>query len=969
MRGLAIGLRPVRRLMVATALLAAGAVTWLAPGGARAASGPALAWSAPVSLETAPFATGIALASVACPSATLCVAGDGQSDIFTSTDPGDPAPKWQQAVIGSKAASQQTQIQKILCPVVSFCLAVGTKQAGFTALTSTDPAGGASAWVPSPKVHPFEAISCASAHLCAASGKGQITVSTNPAAGTSAVWNATAVDGTANITGIACPTTSFCAAVDDAGNVLTSADPVGGASTWRITNVNVSIGFESLTCPSTAFCAASDSLGRLVYSTDPADGTSATWHRTTTPVDADCLSASFCVGIGLDNPVVFTTNNPVGGSSAWQSSDIDGTSAVNAVSCVSPALCVAVDSSGNTVTSANPTGGSSTWNAQNIDGSTAILSMDCPTVSLCLAGDDAGNILTSTDPAGGSSAWSAAKVDGQPDAIVAISCAGVSLCVAAGGAGNIFTSTDPTGGPSAWSETTVDKAPGGEILSVACPAATLCVAGDDLGNVLSSTDPTGGASAWNVTSIRSDVFSSVDVGCATTALCLAAATSVHSPPTIFTSTDQQGGSWQESAQFPDANFIGSVACPATSLCVADGTINVGDNETPVIFSATQPTGGIAAWNILQAGPGRGSLSCPTTTFCVAAGGSARGVFVSTDPAGTNSADWVPSAGAVANAVSCPTASFCVGGTEVGQIQIGVPPVPTVTSITSVTAGPVAGQPVTVKVKVAATQGTAAPTGTVTVSDGTRTCTATLAGSSGAAAGQCSITEAVAGRYALSASYPAQGAFGASGTTSSAVFTVGKAASAVTLSLSARQVTFGREQQAKLSVRVRPQFAGVPTGQVVISAGTVRVCALTLRAAAGSCRLGATRLMAGRYTLTARYGGSGSFRPSATTARLVVHRARSATRLKLSARRLKFGHEQAERLSVTVRPQFAGVPAGTVVVTGRRGTVCTLVLRAGKASGSLRRKQLRPGTYHLVATYHGSRDFTRSTAAATLTVSS
>jgi hypothetical protein len=223
------------------------------------------------------------------------------------------------------------------------------------------------------------------------------------------------------------------------------------------------------------------------------------------------------------------------------------------------------------------------------------------------------------------------------------------------------------------------------------------------------------------------------------------------------------------------------------------------------------------------------------------------------------------------------------------------------------------------------------------------------------------------RYALSASYPAQGAFGGSGTASSTPLIVGKAASAVTLALSAGKVTYGGEQQVKLTVRVRPQFTGVPAGQVVISAGTMRVCALTLRAGAGSCRPGATGLMAGLYTLTARYRGDRNLRPGTATARLTVGRARSVTGLRLSARRVRYGHEQGERLSVTVRPQFVGVPAGIVAITGRRGTVCTLVLHAGKASCTLRRRQLTPGNYHLTATYHGNRDFTRSTATATLTV--
>jgi Ca2+-binding RTX toxin-like protein len=78
---------------------------------------------------------------------------------------------------------------------------------------------------------------------------------------------------------------------------------------------------------------------------------------------------------------------------------------------------------------------------------------------------------------------------------------------------------------------------------------------------------------------------------------------------------------------------------------------------------------------------------------------------------------------------------------------------TMTSITSDAPDPsAAGQPVTVQYRVAPSSGTGAPTGTVTVSDGTASCTGTVA------AGRCSLTFTSAGTKSLTASYSGDGNF-------------------------------------------------------------------------------------------------------------------------------------------------------------------------------------------------------------------
>jgi hypothetical protein len=89
---------------------------------------------------------------------------------------------------------------------------------------------------------------------------------------------------------------------------------------------------------------------------------------------------------------------------------------------------------------------------------------------------------------------------------------------------------------------------------------------------------------------------------------------------------------------------------------------------------------------------------------------------------------------------------------------------------------------------------------------------------------------------------------------------------------------------------------------------------------------------------------------------------TAATLTLSAVAVRSGHEQAAKLSVTVRPRTAGVPAGTVTIKAGGAPLCTVTLSASTASCLLRASQLRPGTYQLTATYNGSDIYDRSTSA-------
>jgi Bacterial Ig-like domain (group 3) len=96
--------------------------------------------------------------------------------------------------------------------------------------------------------------------------------------------------------------------------------------------------------------------------------------------------------------------------------------------------------------------------------------------------------------------------------------------------------------------------------------------------------------------------------------------------------------------------------------------------------------------------------------------------------------------------------------------------------------------------------------------------------------------------------------------------------------------------------------------------------------------------------------------------LVVGRslvALTGTSLARSAATVTYGREQAEHLTVTVVSRHGGTPAGTVTVKAGTATVCLVKLRSGRGSCTLTARQLKVGTYHLVARWPGSADFAPS----------
>jgi len=327
-----------------------------------------------------------------------------------------------------------------------------------THVRGSDCGAAVSGWSPC-----FSSVSCPTNGFCVAVGAaGSVTASSNPTAWTSA-WAVTHVDGSNIMTGISCPISGLCVAVDQVGNVITSSNPTGGASAWTAVHVVASF-LTGVSCPTVDLCVAVDGNGNVVTSTKPT-GAAADW--TVIHVDGNYLSA---------------------------------------ISCPSSSLCVAVDIVGNVVTSSNPADGRGVWIVAHVDGSNCFVSeteapcylssVSCPTVDLCVAVDESGNVVTSTKPGGGAAAWKVTNLNGGvmygPHSMhSSVSCPTGRFCVGLGNddeaRGFEISSTDPTGGPTAWTRSIHI---GGSILnSVSCPSSSLCVAVSSWGDVVTSTTP------------------------------------------------------------------------------------------------------------------------------------------------------------------------------------------------------------------------------------------------------------------------------------------------------------------------------------------------------------------------------------------------------------------------------------------------------------------------------------------------
>ncbi len=315
-------------------------------------------------------------------------------------------------------------------------------------------------------------------------------------------WSATQqIDPASNaeLNQVSCSTSALCVAVDNQGQALTTASP--SAHPWRAIDADPRQFVSALGCVpgSASLCVLGDGIWNVITSTTPLIGpygvyTGSENNGLSHVTAIACPSTTFCVAASSRGDLLINTN-PTG---PWpQATSTDG-GYIDAVSCVAgTTFCATFDDSGDILTTNSPAnaidapGARGSWSVSTVDTPppTSFVfggGVSCPSRSLCVAVDESGNILTSTNPTAGAGAqWqTASDVHGNGD-LVSVSCAPSStFCVAVGGKDALW-SADPAAGASSWTLATVD--PAGGLASVSCPTTKLCVAVDQTGHGLVAT--------------------------------------------------------------------------------------------------------------------------------------------------------------------------------------------------------------------------------------------------------------------------------------------------------------------------------------------------------------------------------------------------------------------------------------------------------------------------------------------------
>lgn len=256
----------------------------------------------------------------------------------------------------------------------------------------------------------------------------------------------------------------------------------------------------------------------------------------------------------------------------------------------------------------------------------------------------------------------------------------------------------------------------------------------------------------------------------------------------------------------------------------------------------------------------------------------------------------------------------------------------------------------------------APTGMFTVGVGGQSCGSTLANGVGGC-DPLKDTTLQPGTYPVSLSY------GGDSTHSSAAITpvnivVSPGSTSTKVSLSSKRISFGQQQNERLTAQVSTPGSGTPSGSVQFLSDGQNACSSDPQLVNGTASCNLTgQLPAGTHAITAVYSGDSDFSTSTSQPVTLTVTVPTTTALTLSSPRAKFGREQAEKLTVKVRSVIRdGTPRGTVTIKAGNTVLCrAIALKNGAASCKLTARKLRPGTYHLTASYPGAGPFTASTS--------
>jgi Big-like domain-containing protein/VCBS repeat protein len=247
----------------------------------------------------------------------------------------------------------------------------------------------------------------------------------------------------------------------------------------------------------------------------------------------------------------------------------------------------------------------------------------------------------------------------------------------------------------------------------------------------------------------------------------------------------------------------------------------------------------------------------------------------------------------------------------------------------------------------------APTGTVTLLDGTTSLGTSSLSSSGTA--QLTVGGLSAGSHSITAAYSGDANFTAS-TSAALVEMVNAGSTTTTIGSSANPSAF--DQTVTLTATVQPPAGTTATGGVTFLDGSTSLGTAIL--SSNSAQLVVSALTVGAHSITAVYAGSTNLSGS-TSAVLsqVVNGASTTTAVTSSANPSTFG--QAVTLSASIQTAFGGNATGTITFLDGTTALGTATVSSNAAQLSL--SSLSAGSHSITARYNGDTNFSGSTSTA------
>lgn len=398
-----------------------------------------------------------------------------------------------------------------------------------------------------------------------------------------------------------------------------------------------------------------------------------------------------------------------------------------------------------------------------------------------------------------------------------------------------------------------------------------------------------------------------------------------------------------------------------------GTLNAPNG---VNVSSTAGSGSVSvSWSSPSGTPAAQGYYVKRTPSAGGASAFACGTSASTLNAGNSCTDSGVADGTYTYAVTAVYNSWTAASAPSSSVTVSNT-IGTTTTLTSSSNPSVVGQQVTYTATVAATSGSATPTGSVTFKDETNTALCGGAQTLTAGSALCSVTYTAPGSHSITATYGGTTGFNGSATSSALVQSINKADTTTTVTSSGNPSVAGQPVTFTATVSAKAPGAGTPTGTVTFTdGGTSLTCAGSSQTlnASGTATCQVSFASAGDHAISAVYGGDANFAGSpsgAITQTMNPPAASTTSSLQSSQNPAKSG--SSVTYNATVKDtRSSAVTTGTVSFSDNGTVISGCSAKALDATGHAActpSVYTDKGSHNIVATYSGGTGYAGSTSA-------